>query len=469
MPYIFDGSEAKNIDLPQFPDAAWTFDSGLTDDDARLAAYYNTVAWIYRCTTIRANTLSAMPWVIGRGENEAWNYQEEAPQQLDWLSDFVTLLYLTEAALVIGGEAFWFTERNARRPLNVKWLAPHSVIPQWSASLGLTGFKRMLGNGQHIMLDVDEVTYFRLPNPLHETKPGTSPVEAASQASNILYSVDRFSEAFFKRGAIKATLLTVDGNPPRAEMEKLEAWWKRFFSGISKAWETAAVRAGVTPVIVGEGLESLSNGELTRERKEDIATAMGVPNSLVMSNAANFATAQADRLNFYEMTIIPESRVITNTINDQLLSPLGYNLQFNPQEMPVFQENETERSQSLVDLRNAGLPLETALTMLGYEVPQDMPIEEVAPVEVQAPIVDDTAAVEDEKSRFRRWAKKRRRPDPDDYASDVISYADKAAILYELREDGSADDATFPTVTWDDYAGLVADSQSANITTGPGR
>ena len=224
MPYIFDGQDAKNIDLPQYPDSAWTFDSGYTDDDARLAAYYNTVAWIYRCTNIRANSLSAMPWTINRGEVETWNYQEEAPGQLDWLSNFITLLYLTEAALTIGGEAFWFTERNARRPLNIKWLAPQSVTPQWSATDGLTGFKRMLGNGRHIMLDVDEVTYFKLPNPLHETKPGASPVEAASQASNILYSVDRFSEAFFKRGAIKATLLTVDGNPSRPEMEKLEAW-----------------------------------------------------------------------------------------------------------------------------------------------------------------------------------------------------------------------------------------------------
>ncbi len=160
---------------------------------------------------------------------------------------------------------------------------------------------------------------------------------------------------------------------------------------------------------------------------------MGVPHWLVMSNAANFATAQADRLNFYEMTVIPESRLITDVINQQLLKPLGYNLQFKPQEMSVFQENETERSQSLVDLRNAGLPLETALVILGYEIPEELSIVEDVPEPEPAPVATD-AMVDDEKSRFRRWAKKRTNPDPDDFDSTVISYADKAAILYELQD-----------------------------------
>jgi hypothetical protein len=61
-------------------------------------------------------------------------------------------------------------------------------------------------------------------------------------SAGVLYNIDQFASNFFERGAIKATLLTVDGNPIPAEMERLEAWWKRFFSGSKSAWDTGRGR-----------------------------------------------------------------------------------------------------------------------------------------------------------------------------------------------------------------------------------
>jgi hypothetical protein len=54
-------------------------------------------------------------------------------------------------------------------------------------------------------------------------------------------------------------------------------------------------------------MESLTNSELTTERRQSIATALGVPHSIVAADAANFATAQQDEINFLNNCIIPKA------------------------------------------------------------------------------------------------------------------------------------------------------------------
>jgi hypothetical protein len=184
-----------------------------------------------------------------------------------------------------------------------------------------------------------------------------------------------FKSAYFARGAIKATVLTIDGNPADAEMKKLEAWWKRFFAGVSQAWQTAAVRAGVTPVVVGEGLESLSNSELTNESRQSIATALGVPHSIVAADSANFATAQQDELNFLNNCIIPESRLIERTLNRQMFQPVGLRFQFQPDRLSAMQEDEEQRANAYSLYVNAKIKPSIAAQLVGLGLPDGITYE----------------------------------------------------------------------------------------------
>jgi truncated hemoglobin YjbI len=49
--------------------------------------------------------------------------------------------------------------------------------------------------------------------------------------------MSEFTSAFFGRGAIKATVLAIDPDTMDDQLQKIEAWWKRFFSGIKKRLE----------------------------------------------------------------------------------------------------------------------------------------------------------------------------------------------------------------------------------------
>ena len=454
---LTDGTKA--IPLESLPPEAWNVVGGTTNSE--INDLQSTVGWLYRCVRVRANTLAQMPWVItGRGDEPVWTSTDgQPPDSLAFLDQLTTLLYLTEASMILNAEAFWIKDRNRIRVVDVRWLTPSSMVPQWDEVLGLTGFKRMLAKGRQMILPVDDVCYFMLPNPMHETKPDVPPSHAAMSNAKVLKNVDLFAANFFERGAIKATLLTVDGAPQEAELDRLKAWWNRMFTGIAKSWSSEVVRSPVTPVVIGDGIAELSNNDLTREQRETIATTLGIPHSLVMSNAANYATAQQDSLNFYQTTVIPAGRLVTNVLNDQLLADLGYSFSFDPQQLSVFQEDETARSAAVLNLTNAGMTLEAALEILGYDLPDNIEIYQpepeisvVGPLNQVPPPDDDEKATELE--RFRRWYTNPKKPNRKsaDYDSEVITDADKALIVASVVEDGAADDAPFPDVTdWADY------------------
>ena len=438
---LFDGM--KSVRLDDLPPEAWRVIAGDSDTSAEAQRLYETVAFLYRCVEVRANALVALPWAVQRNDSDIWTNADGAtPAELAALSDIPDLLWQTEAAMCLAGEAFWHKiETRARRLLEVRWLSPSTITPVWDADAGLIGYKRALPNRAPQPMSVEEVVHFWLRG-MHETKPRRSPAEAASIAARVIYNTDLFTAGFFERGAIKATLLTVDGNPLPAERERIKSWWRRFMAGVKNAFTAEVVAASVKPVVVGDGIGELANTALTAEKREDIATAMGVPHSLVLSNAANYATSQQDELNFYNLTIVPEARLIERQINRQLFEPLGLQFQFRPEELSVYQEDETQRAQAFSLYVGAGIPLGTAAQILGVVLPEGMEYADldVAPQPAQPQAEQPTPDVEEadedneavrrvELRRLRRWAKGKRAPDVDKFDSDVLSRADKMAAL----------------------------------------
>ena len=438
---LFDG--IKSVRLDDLPPEAWRVIAGDSDTSAEAQRLYETVAFLYRCVEVRANALVALPWAVQRNDSDIWTNADGAlPAELAALSDIPDLLWQTEAAMCLAGEAFWHKiETRARRLLEVRWLSPSTITPVWDADAGLIGYKRALPNRAPQPMSVEEVVHFWLRG-MHETKPRRSPAEAASIAARVIYNTDLFTAGFFERGAIKATLLTVDGNPLPAERERIKSWWRRFMAGVKNAFTAEVVAASVKPVVVGDGIGELANTALTAEKREDIATAMGVPHSLVLSNAANYATSQQDELNFYNLTIVPEARLIERQINRQLFEPLGLQFQFRPEELSVYQEDETQRAQAFSLYVGAGIPLGTAAQILGVSLPDGMEYDDlnVAPQPAQPQAEQSTPDVEEDDNdneavrrvelrRLRRWAKGKRQPDVDKFDSDVLSRADKMAAL----------------------------------------
>ena len=340
---------------------------------------YKVVPWVYRCTLLRAQAVSAMPYTLtkhgteGKQEETEWELKDHLPR----------LLWLTEAGLCLCGAAYWLKQYNRVALKNLKWLAASTM--KWDADevSGLKKFTRRLGSSAPIEWSGDmggnklqDIVYFWLPDPAVEIGPGTPPAMVAAVAAGLSRDALAFAAAFFARGAIPAVILSVEGNPKPEELEKLENWWKRLLGGVRRAWETVAVAATVKPIVVGAYPRDLAMPGLEGIVRQQVAAAMGVRPSMV-EQSSNYATAKEDRLSFYQDTIIPECGFIEAELNRQLFKPMNMELRFTPETLDIMQEEEADRADALVKLTTAGVPLDMAMQMLGYELPEGYTYEEM--------------------------------------------------------------------------------------------
>jgi hypothetical protein len=303
----------------------------------------------------------------------------------DWQDDIMPdpfrILWLLEECLTMTNKAYLLKSTNTYKYVKgLRYILPTSIAEIATAKDGLTGFKRSLSGGQTQGLSFDDIAYFYQPNMWTEAGSGKdfSPAQAALQASQVLYSLDAFIALYFKRGAIKATILSVDGNPDKEERERLKSWWNRTLSGIRNAWQAEVVNAqAVKATVIGEGLEALNKTALVKEAREDISTALGIPQTMLFSNAANYATAMQDAKWFIKNTIIPECNLISEVLTNQVYYPNHF--EFRPQSLEEFQEDISQQAIALASLVSSGMKLSLAAQIVGIELPADVEYKDLEP------------------------------------------------------------------------------------------
>ena len=333
----------KSVALNDLPEEAWRYITG-GGDKGDVKKYMQTIPWLFRGVDIRANALTNIPFMIYKGK-EVIDNSEDYQNAVGILPKPTQLFGLIEAALTIFGYAYLFKPRSIYQVLKLRYLLPTSVKADITTDLTIK-FKRTV-NGVPLVFTPDDIVYFWKPDAFVEIGPPlSSPAMTAANACGVLLNVDKFAKAFFKQGAVKTTLLTTTNIAPQ-EKDRLKSWWQRVL-GMDQAWKTEIINAeAVTPVVIGEGLESLQDSDLTESKRIDIAAALGIPYSVLFSNASNRATAEQDDVHLYDKTIIPDAMFIQGIFNEQVFEPMGYKLAFMPDQMSLYQKDENERAESL--------------------------------------------------------------------------------------------------------------------------
>ncbi len=373
------GNGAKAIRLEDLPAEAWTVLTG-GHAHGELNTLYEAVPWLFRGVNVRSTALSKMPFAIFDGENEIDN-SSNYKNVVGWWPNPKKDLWLIEASLSMTGRAYMFKTRtdfmNNLIIQRLRYLTPHTINPKLDKELGLVGFKRTLSPDK--IIPVDDIVWFWHPDYQVEIgPPHTSPALAASRAAGVLFNIDNFVAAFFERGAIKASILATPRGTLKDERAKLKSWWERTLSGIKNAFATQIINADDVKVItIGEGIQELSNVELTKEKRQDISTALGVPQNLLFSDDANFATAKQDDFRLIDQTIEPESLLIEGFFNELLFSRLGLSLKFFPEALQISQEEEVRRSAAMVNYERANFPPWVTTQMLGIDLPIGMTNEDL--------------------------------------------------------------------------------------------
>lgn len=374
--YYYDGSVKSGL-LWDESTSAWTYHSGApTTDGAQ--SYYKAIPTIYRGVAMIANAVSTVPFQVKKGKTVI-------DDSTDWKNALVFLpnprrvFALTSMSLDLTGCAYWSPRANkAAITKELQYFMTSTVKPVFDDATGqLTEFERT--RPKMIVpekIKPQELYYFWLQDPYVEIGPPTAyPVKAALSAAGVLANLNSFVAQYFDRGAIRAQLVFAKGMPEKGERERLEHWFNQLLGGIKNAFRWRIFNADtLSTQTIGDGLDQLRDVELTEAQRQDIAQALGIPYSRLFSDAANYATANQDALDFYEQTIEPRCEFIASVYNEQILKPMGYSLEFTPESLRVYQEEERQRAQAVGNLVSALDKPEQfmiAASIMGYEIPDE--------------------------------------------------------------------------------------------------
>lgn len=377
----------KTINPEDLPAEAWNIVLGRRDE-SDLLQLYQQVSWLFRAVDIRCNGVASVPFAIYKGKEEI-DTSGHWQNAVGFLPNPMALFGLIEMALTIWGTGYLYSRDNLlkTRPYSLRYLPPTTVqVKKQSGEYALDEQERPLftrkEGGRQVDYSADNIVYFWKGDPFVEWGPPTSsPAKAAALSAGVVLDVNLFASAFLQRGAIKPLILLTKGAKKQTELDKLKDFMNRLFAkSRNKSYPTEVLNADeLTPVFVGEGLEAISGKEslLSHSKREEIATALGIPHSVLFSGAANYSVSDKDDYHLYDKTIIPECRFIESVMNEQVFVPLGYRMAYQPETMDLFQEDEEQRAVAMnafMDMLGKAETWEMAQAVMliyGVEIPDE--------------------------------------------------------------------------------------------------
>ncbi len=370
--------------LVSIPGWAENFTSGATGNNtiADAKAAYARVPLIFRAARIRANALRKLPLHFRRIGAEV---DSDNPFDID----FGDLVWRTEMAMLFRGGAVWLKNKKLMPELGVEvnqglaWLNPFTVNIKWENKQRLfwqqIGQDRYPANGG--FWTDDDIVFIHEFSFEDDVGWGTASADVALGDAQLSFYLRRVASVFFENGAMPVTLAQIAGlssNPEDPSNKRVSDFLKRSISGIGRFARILAIGNEVKMTTTQSPLKDMIMPELSAETRKHVALAFEIPVTL-LDDDANYATASEHKRGFYDETIVPRSDVLGEEINRQWLEPLGYEIEFAPEEMDMYQAEEAERAASLSQLVSAiSTDVEIAkfsMAVLGYDLSDEQQTE----------------------------------------------------------------------------------------------
>lgn len=428
---LFDGHSLKAIDPAELTAYRQMPLYEITD----VAQLFEAIPVLYRCIDMRARAVASVPFTCRPAR-----YQPA----------IASLLYPTEVSLCLHGAAYWLRGNGTMR-----FLAARTIRPLYDEQQGLAGFQRTIGRTT-LRLSRDEVIYFWLPAVEAEVGPGPAPAAVALRACRLAAGMTEYMASFFERGTILPVILSTEGYPPEGELRRLETWWQRLASGVRSAWSAIALRGSVKPEVIGVAPDRLALPDVSSAIRQEIATALGVPISL-LGEQANYATALTQRRSFYDETVLPETELIAAKLREQA----NIEVMFEPHGLMVYQSQLPDAAGAVATLIGVGvIDAEEARFILGLPPKKERPQQTAPPPEQLPPVStrptgetvtaprEEWRAPSEERATPRkfstkaalydleRWAKKVERGHGTTFESTDIPESLRSIVLKRLPQEG---------------------------------
>lgn len=304
-----------------------------TDYESYLAAANRKVWASWKACDLTAKVVMDTPFAVldPRGERME-NPPEDLARLLRYPSadeTFSDLVYLTVMHLKQTGNAFWYkseARQDGSRPKEILSLNPKrmKIIPGKDRKVAGYALTITSGRVSEIPFEPEEIMHFRVPHPNNDYW-GLGDLEASEELFNSTINRGEWDKQFWKNGASPSGLLTTKQIvTDQKEFDRIKAKWQREYGGLENSGRTAFLAGDWTYQQLGLTAVEMQDMEKAKVSVEYIATAHGVPLSVLgLRDAANYATAEIDDMRFRRYTVKPLVKIIQDTVNTDLAAGWG--------------------------------------------------------------------------------------------------------------------------------------------------
>lgn len=312
---------------------------------------YRSVGFFRRCVALRAGALAGVPFVIESRGSVLYDSasDDDPPEDIAFASSLPDYLMEGAQGYVLAGAAYALILQQGGRIQGLQPWNPFSAKPVITPAGIAYVERRVNGITRHVA--AEDVLQVYNADPLVEIGPGSPDAGAALLSADVLDALTGFRSRHLRSGLVSGTVVLTKSIIPDRAWEAIKTLFNRFLRGGRGASGIVNIPSESEIVQIGEGFKGLASLDLTREEREAIATALGVPHGLVMSNETGAkATSEQDWINLYDTTVLPDARVFARAMNTQIFEPMGYRLKFQPARLPAFQKAELEKAKAVREL-----------------------------------------------------------------------------------------------------------------------
>lgn len=430
-----------------------------------------TVPLAFRAIDMIAGAVSRLPYYIEDArENDVTD--DATPRY------FKRVQYSLCASLLLYNAAYALPERNRYGVMSFRFLPTPLVMYQINPATNEIDYFEYQNGAQSQRIDPNKMLYWWWPNLNAEVGPGSGPMTAALGDIGLAKSLTQFAESYFARGGFPITLLRLSGNIGAEDQEKVLSWWNSMIAGAKRAFRAILLTDKIEPKTIGSNIKDTIAPDLYQQAAHNVSIAFGIPLSLLLSDAANYATALGDHVRFYTETVLPLADRIFEIWNERVYEPQGLTIESDPSQLEIMQSYQLEQAAAVMAL--VGKPILTlneGREMLGYEPMEgdetDTPetqTDEAQPDEADATTSETDEemserddAIETERGRLKRYAHSRLKDGkPFNFRSDIIGAGEIDAVK-SCRTHDEIEAVKLGAVKSGDIAGLIEAINAARL------
>lgn len=401
-----DGIKGFNVPIDWHGEInlGWTAIGGGQLSQSQQIELYAKVAAVYRAANLSAKALSGIPFTLTITKSgEEFDNSADWQNKVGFLRDPVEMLRLWRLSLFMHNAAYGFMEGNGVTRKNLRYIVADSITPKTDDNDGLLGFYRQVGAGRdYYPVGSRRVFYiWRLDHTTELLPSDHTEFLAASNAAGVLLYADYWTKEFFKRGGIKPHILTLEGSAGASKevAETLENRWTAIMRGTRNAIAKVFNNPNGNTLkwhALGDGLGDLKNSDVYNNAISNVAMALGMPKSILLSDAANYATASQDYQTWMHDEVFPYASFMAGQMNERLFAPLGLRMDFRLDMVEKSIEEKERQAGAYATYIDKGVPAAIAAQIVGIDMPPGYEYDDLEPDEEEPEPTPETDATENE-------------------------------------------------------------------------